>query len=80
MSDQWVMTRLEQWQNGRLEALDELFNRFYDELHGMAAGLFYRWCGEETAEHGIEPTSLLHDAFLKLRQKRQFHGAWHHLG
>jgi len=50
-------------QNGDSEALEKLFPVVYDELHRMAAAIFR---GEFRADHTLQPTALVHEAYLKL--------------
>jgi RNA polymerase sigma factor (TIGR02999 family) len=46
---------------GRATA-DELFTAVYDELHRLAQAYMSR----ETPDHTLQPTALVHEAFLKL--------------
>ena len=45
------------------QALEELFPIVYGELHDIAAALFHR---EFRANHTLQPTALVHEAFLRL--------------
>ena len=47
---------------GSLDVTSELFRRAYTTLHQMAAGYLVR----ERADHTLQPTALVHEAFLKL--------------
>ena len=50
-------------QNGGSQALEELFPLVYGELHDLAAALFR---GEHRANHTLQPTALVNEAFLRL--------------
>src|SRR5436305_1314284 len=50
-------------QQGNSEALEELFPIVYSELHGIAVALFR---GEYRANHTLQPTALVHEAYLRL--------------
>lgn len=43
-------------------ARERLLEAIYSELHGLAAGLMRR----ERADHTLQPTALVHEAFLRL--------------
>lgn len=47
---------------GDADALDELLPLVYDELRKIAARIFRR----ERADHTLQPTALVHEAFLRL--------------
>ncbi len=54
----------------------ELFRAAYDTLHGLAAGYLQR----ERKDHTLQPTALVHEAFLKLDrpdQDKRWHGKTH---
>jgi RNA polymerase sigma factor (TIGR02999 family) len=57
------LTRLlHRWNHGEAEALDELFPLVYVELRRLA-----RWAlGRERRDHTLQPTALVHEAFLRL--------------
>src|SRR5436190_3810016 len=61
-----VTQLLQQWSNGRSEARDELFPVIYAELRRLAAG----YMRHERAGHTLQPTALVHEAFLKLVDQR----------
>lgn len=50
-------------QQGDAQALEKLLPFVYDELHGLAAALFRN---EFRANHTLQPTALVHEAYLKL--------------
>ncbi|MFN7916905.1 MAG: sigma-70 family RNA polymerase sigma factor [Vicinamibacterales bacterium] len=53
---------LREWQGGRAEALDQLMPLVYRELHAVAA----RYLSQERRSHTLQPTALVHEAYLKL--------------
>lgn len=57
------LTRLlHQWQSGDPAARDRLMPLVYDTLHRLADQQFSR----ERADHTLQPTALVHEAFLNL--------------
>jgi RNA polymerase sigma factor (TIGR02999 family) len=50
------------WSNGNREALDDLLPVVYRELRRIAA----RYFRHERPDHTLEPTGLVHEAYLKL--------------
>jgi len=57
------LTRLlRRWNSGEPEALDELFPIVYAELRRLAR----RALGRERRDHTLQPTALVHEAFLRL--------------
>jgi RNA polymerase sigma factor (TIGR02999 family) len=61
-----VTQLLQQWSDGRQEALDHLLPQIYAELRRLAAG--YLW--HERRDHTLQATALVHEAFLKLVDQR----------
>jgi RNA polymerase sigma factor (TIGR02999 family) len=61
-----VTRLLQQWSDGREEALDQLLPEVYAELKKLASSYFRR----ERADHTLQPTALVHEAFLKLIDQR----------
>jgi RNA polymerase sigma-70 factor, ECF subfamily len=53
---------LRAWSNGDETALDRLTPLVYAELHRRARGLM----GRERAGHSLQPTALIHEAYLRL--------------
>jgi RNA polymerase sigma-70 factor (ECF subfamily) len=51
---------------GRKEAINELLPLVYDELHRLARGYFRR----ERGEHTLQPTALVHEAYIRLVDQR----------
>ena len=63
MDDRSQVTELlKQWTDGRQDALDQLIPRIYSELRKLASSYLRR----ERADHSLQPTALVHEAFLKL--------------
>lgn len=60
-----VTQLLQQYGNGNREALDELFPLVYDELKRLAANRLR----DERAEHTLQATALVHEAYLRLIQQ-----------
>ena len=61
-----VTELLQQWGEGRKEALDRLLPEIYAELRRLAASYLRR----ERPDHTLQPTALVHEAFLKLVDQR----------
>jgi len=57
---------LQEWSAGRTDAVDELFPLVYNELRSRAAAYLRR----ERANHTLQPTALVHEAYLKLVDQR----------
>jgi RNA polymerase sigma-70 factor (ECF subfamily) len=57
-----VTTLLYEWSRGDSAALDRLTPLVYDELHRLAA-LYLR---RERRNHTLQPTALVHEAYLRL--------------
>lgn len=73
---------LERWSNGDRAALDELTPFVYRELRLLADGYLRR----ERPGHTLQPTALIHEAFIRLagqkqkfESRRQFYGVAAHL-
>lgn len=71
------------WSEGRREALDQLMPVIYQELHKIAGSYLRR----ERAEHTLQPTALIHEAYLRLvgsnvpsfRSRSHFYGVAAHM-
>ena len=61
-----VTQLLQQWGEGRQEALDRLLPEIYAELRKLASSYLRR----ERRDHTLQPTALVHEAFLKLVDQR----------
>jgi RNA polymerase sigma factor (TIGR02999 family) len=61
-----VTELLQQWGEGRQEALDRLLPEIYAELRKLASSYLRR----ERRNHTLQPTALVHEAFLKLVDQR----------
>jgi RNA polymerase sigma-70 factor (ECF subfamily) len=74
-----VTRLLDQWNAGDPEALKALLAELYAELRRMAGGLLR----DERADHTLQPTALVHEAYLRLtglremriENRRHFYGA-----
>src|SRR3989442_15856929 len=56
-----------EWSNGRQEVLHELMPLVYDELRRLAAHYLRR----ERPDHTLQPTALVHEAYLRLVDQTQ---------
>src|SRR5216684_1059564 len=67
MEDSGEVTRLlGEIGKGRKEAVNDLLPLVYDELHRLARGYFRR----ERGEHTLQPTALVHEAYIRLVDQR----------
>jgi len=55
------------WSDGRRDALDQLVPLVYDDLRRLAAG----YMGHETPGHSLQPTALVHEAYVRLVDQRR---------
>jgi len=55
------------WGNGRREALDDLMPIVYADLRRLAGGYMRR----EAAGHALQPTALVHEAYVRLIDQKQ---------
>jgi RNA polymerase sigma factor (TIGR02999 family) len=55
------------WSSGRQEVLQELMPLVYDELRRLAA----RYLRYERPDHTLQPTALVHEAYLRLVDQSQ---------
>jgi RNA polymerase sigma factor (TIGR02999 family) len=62
-----VTQLLSRWTKGDRDALDALVPVVYGELRRMAA----RYLRRERLQHTLQPTALVHEAFLKLVDQRE---------
>jgi RNA polymerase sigma factor (TIGR02999 family) len=62
-----VTALLDDWRRGDASALQELLPLVYAELHRIAA----RQLRKERIDHTLEPTALVHEAYLRLVDQRQ---------
>ena len=60
---QWLIA----WSDGRGEALDHLLPLVYEELRRQASRYMHR----EPVGHALQPTALVHEAYLRLIDQRQ---------
>ena len=66
MSGSDVTRLLVDWNRGNQAALDELFPIVYDELRRLARG----YLRQEPSGHTLQPTALVHEAYLRLVDQR----------
>ena len=57
------------WNEGRSDALDRLVPLLYEDLRRLAAGHMRR----ESPGHSLQPTALVHEAYVRLIDQRQVH-------
>jgi RNA polymerase sigma-70 factor (ECF subfamily) len=62
-----ITERLIAWGNGEAAALDDVIPAVYNELRRMAD----RYLRLERADHTLQPTALVHEAYLRLIDQRQ---------
>jgi RNA polymerase sigma factor (TIGR02999 family) len=55
------------WSGGRREALDDLLPLVYEELKRLAS----RYLRHESSERTLQPTALVHEAYLRLIDQRR---------
>lgn len=68
-----VTRLLHELHGGRSEAANELFPVLYEELHRVAGRVFR----SQNQNHTLQPTALLHEAYLKLaRPSAEDEGRW----
>ena len=61
-----VTQLLQQWSDGRQDALDRLLPQIYAQLRRLAASYLRR----ERRDHTLQATALIHEAFVKLIDQR----------
>jgi len=67
MGDSGEVTRLlKELGQGRKDAMNQLLPLVYDELHRLARAYFRR----ERGEHTLQPTALVHEAYIRLVDQR----------
>jgi len=67
MGDSGEVTRLlKELGQGRKDAMNQLLPLVYDELHRLARAYFRR----ERGEHTLQPTVLVHEAYIRLVDQR----------
>jgi RNA polymerase sigma factor (TIGR02999 family) len=62
-----ITEMLRQWSGGKTEVMDDLLPLIYDELRRRAAAYLRR----ERPNHTLQPTALVHEAYLRLIDQRQ---------
>jgi RNA polymerase sigma factor (TIGR02999 family) len=73
-----ITSLLERWAEGDAEAFKALMPMVYEELRGLAGHYLRR----ERANHTLQPTALVHEAFLRLAGVRdlRLHNRTHFYG
>lgn len=67
VSPRRTITRmLQEWNDGKREAINDLMPLVYDELHRQAK----RYLRRERANHTLQTTALIHEAYIKLIGQR----------
>jgi RNA polymerase sigma factor (TIGR02999 family) len=61
-----ITRMLQEWNDGKREAINDLMPLVYDELHRQAK----RYLRRERANHTLQTTALIHEAYLKLIGQR----------
>jgi RNA polymerase sigma factor (TIGR02999 family) len=61
---------------GNMRAAEQLLPLVYDELRRLAASKL----AHETPGQTLQPTALVHEAYLRLVGDAKTHGAWNHKG
>ena len=69
-----VTELLNQYRSGKREALDLLVPVVYDELRRIAA----RYLRAERVNNTLQPTALVHEAYIRLIDQRDVVGAHRH--
>ena len=70
-----ITRMLEEWNDGKREAINDLMPLVYDELHRQAK----RYLRRERQGHTLQTTALIHEAYLKLigQQNVEWEGRTH---
>ena len=66
-SQQQITERLIAWGSGETAALDDVMRAVYQELRRMA----YHYLRLERPDHTLQPTALVHEAYLRLVDQRK---------
>lgn len=64
-----ITQRLVAWSNGDPEALEDLMQIVYKELRRLAN----HYLRSERPDHTLQPTALVHEAYLRLAEQDQVH-------
>lgn len=73
-----VTALLMQWSRGDAAALNQLMPLVYEELRQISR----RYLASERPDHTLQPTALVHDAYLRIVDQRrvQWRDRWHFFG
>ena len=66
-SQQQITERLIAWNSGDVGAMDDVIRAVYQELRRMAG----RYLRLERPDHTLQPTALVHEAYLRLIDQTQ---------
>ena len=66
LSDSEFLQKTAQWLQGDSPALAAALPQLYDDLRQLAGSYFRR----ENSDHTLQPTALVHEAYLRLREQR----------
>ena len=66
LSDSEFLQKTAQWLQGDSPALAAALPQLYDDLRQLAGSYFHR----ENSDHTLQPTALVHEAYLRLREQR----------
>jgi len=66
-STSFITQRLIAWNNGDIDALEELMRIVYKELRRLAN----HYLRSERSDHTLQPTALVHEAYLRLSGQKQ---------
>jgi RNA polymerase sigma-70 factor (ECF subfamily) len=66
-SEKPITRLLQEWRGGSAQALEQLLPLVYRELHTLAS----RYLSRERRDHTLQPTALLHEAYLRIAGQRE---------
>src|SRR4051794_26239023 len=67
VSDQELLADLRKWTENETASLGAMMPAVYEELRRLAAG----YLQGERSEHTLQPTALVHEAYLRMNDQRQ---------
>jgi RNA polymerase sigma-70 factor (ECF subfamily) len=67
VSDQDLLADLRKWTENETASLSAMMPAVYEELRRLAAG----YLQGERSEHTLQPTALVHEAYLRMNDQRQ---------
>ena len=66
LTDSEFLQKTAQWLQAESPALADALPQLYEELRQLAGSYFRR----ESSDHTLQPTALVHEAYLRLREQR----------